>query len=248
MKKLAKDHWLILPSATKAQRARLGALTEAVRRFVDYGGKYNTHSPYLPVRAFVTAVNHELPTGQKVKHIYKGEGDGPPGENDGDEHVCLPNPHFDPRHELVQTGPGRRELALRKAALELHNRIAGRLPTADEPGWLFTCRARLMKALVAAAGTPGATMVTGSVGSGKSTVLSRLVTLSDPQFRTQYADELRGVPEELTPAPEAVRVAISARKKPCLEIVILLCHHLLGSLPLASLGEDPVARPAAGTP
>lgn len=241
VEKLAKDHWLILPSATKGQRARLGALTEAIRKFVDSGAKYNTHSPYLPVGVFVTAVNHGLPAGQKVKHIYKGEGDGRLRENDGDEHVCLPNPHFDPGHELVQTEPGRRELALRKVALELHNRIAGRLPTADEPGWLFTCRARLMRDLVAAARTPGVTMVTGSVGSGKSAALSRLVTLSDPQFRTEYADELRGVPEELTPRPEAVQVAISARKKPSLEIVTLLCHHLLGSLPRASLGEDPVA-------
>jgi WD40 repeat protein len=233
---LARDRWLILPSATKQQRARLGALTRAITRFVHQGAAYNRHSRYLPVRVFVQAVNDALPQGQRVKHIYKG--DGSP-EKDRDEHICLPNPHYNPNNELVETTAARQDLALRKASLTLHNRVAGRLPTPDAPGWLFTCRATLMEELLAAAGTPGATMVTGSVGSGKSTALARLVTLSDPQFREEYAAELAGIPEQLMPPEAAVHVAVSARKKPNLEIVSLLCHYLLGSLPQAP-GESPV--------
>jgi WD40 repeat protein len=236
---MARNRWLILPSATKEQRARLGALTRAITRFVHYGAAYNRHSPYLPVGLFVKAVNDALPQGQKVKHIYKG--DGQPGAGDRDEHICLPNPHYDPSNELVETTAARQDLALQKASLTLHNRVAGRLPTADAPGWLFTCRPTLMRVLLAAAGTPGATMVTGGVGSGKSTALARLVTLSDPRFRAEFADELAGVPEQMMPPVAAVHVAVSARKKPNLEIVSLLCHHLLGSLPQASPGEDSAA-------
>jgi len=238
VKTRVRGTWLILPSATKEQRARLGALTAAITRFVHHGAAYNRHSRYLPVGLFVKAVNDALPPGQKVKPIYKG--DGRAGAGDRDEHICLPNPHYDPSNELVETTAARQELALRKASLTLHNRIAGRLPTADAPGWLFTCRAPLMAKLRAAARTPGATMVTGSVGSGKSTVLARLVTLSDPQFHEQYGAELAGIPDQLKPPAEAVRVAVSARKKPNLEIVNLLCHHLLQSLPQIS-GENPVA-------
>ena len=236
---MARNRWLILPSATKEQYARLGALTKAITRFVHHGAAYNRHSRYLPVGLFVKAVNHALPPGQKVKHIYKG--DGQPGEGDRDEHICLPNPHYDPSNELVETTAARQDLALRKASFALHNRVAGLLPTAAAPGWLFTCRATLMEDLLAAAGTPGATMVTGSVGSGKSTALARLVTLSDPRFREEHAGELAGIPARLMPAEAAVDVAVSARKKPNLEIVSFLCHQLLGSLPQASPGEDPVA-------
>ena len=52
--------------------------------------------------------------------------------------------------------------------------------------WLFTGRADLMRRLIAAATsrTPGVLLVTGGAGSGKSAVLARLVTLSDPDFRT----------------------------------------------------------------
>ncbi len=69
---LAKDHWLILPSATREQRARSGALTDGITRFVKEGAKYNRHSPYLPVGVFVKAVNDMTPPTQNIKHIYKG--------------------------------------------------------------------------------------------------------------------------------------------------------------------------------
>ena len=41
----------------------------------------------------------------------------------------------------MKTEPAVRDLAVQQHAFDLHNRIAGGLPTDDYPGWLFTCRA-----------------------------------------------------------------------------------------------------------
>ena len=38
------------------------------------------------------------------------------------------------------------------------------------------------------------TLVTGGAGCGKSAVLARLVTLSDPDFAAAYPDEVEGHP------------------------------------------------------
>ena len=47
-------------------------------------------------------------------------------------------------------------------------------------------------------------LVTGGVGSGKSAVLARLVTLSDPGFPQEYAEQIVLVPANLKPPVDAV--------------------------------------------
>lgn len=229
---LAREHWLILPGATKRQKAELGALAKAIRRFLQKGAAYNRHDAYLRVGMFVGALNDLLPPDQKVEKIYKG--------GDQDKHVCLPNPHYQPSNELVETDAARQALALPKDTLERHNRVGGQAPTGGGPaGWLFTGRKRLMRDLIRAARRPGVTMITGSAGSGKSTALSRLVTLSDPVFREQYASELNGVPAALLPPIEAVDVAVSAREGSNLEVAAQICHALGVPVETGSW-EDPV--------
>ena len=83
-----------------------------------------------------------------------------------------------------------------------------------------------MRELISAAGKPGVTMVTGSAGSGKSTALSRLVTLSDPDFRHRYAAELAGVPGDLVPPPGIVDVALSARGKSNRQVITQIRYDL----------------------
>jgi len=169
-----------------------------------------------------------LPSGQKIKHVYKGQNQYP----DCDRHVCLPNPHYVKRDEAVTTGPSRAELALPKDMLQIHNRIGGQLPTAgDSAGWLFTGRELLMRDLIRAAGSPEVAIVTGRAGSGKSTLLSRFVTLSDPRFCRDYADELGHVPAELLPRHGGVDVAVSARERSNLEVLEQLCFAPEEDLP-----------------
>jgi WD40 repeat protein len=239
--KRPKDNWLVLPSALADQTAEPGALTRAISTFLSTAAEFNTHAQYLTVGLFVDAINEQLPPGQKVERIYKGRlpDRGKDRDQDRERHVCLPNPAYEPRDELVSTDPALQALALRKQLLSLHNRVSRGMPSADSPGWLFTGRERLMRDLISAARTPVVTMITGSAGSGKSTALSRLVTMSDRDFRVRDAAELAGVPADLVPMPGIVDVALSARSKSSRQVVTQICFDL-GILAHAGSWDDPV--------
>jgi WD40 repeat protein len=213
-----KEHWLILPSATKGQQAMVFALTDAINEFIEDAKKYNTEDPYFRVGMFVDTLNGLLGPTQRVDHIYKG------GEHD--EHRCLPNPAYRPGNQ-VDTAGSLRALALSEDALRLHHRHGGDVLGPDEvPGWLLTGRVRLMQDLIRGASAAGVTMVTGSAGCGKSAALARLVTLSDEDFRAQHADELAAVPGDLLPQVGAVHLALTAREKSSEDILALICHYL----------------------
>jgi WD40 repeat protein len=238
-----KENWLVLASALAHQKAGLGALTGAISVFLRTAAEFNTHAQYLTVGLFVDAINEQLPPGQKVERIYKGRlpEKGVDRDQDRERHVCLPNPAYKPRDELVPLAPARQDLALPIELLSLHNRVNGDMPSADTPGWLFTGRKQLMRDLISAARSPGVTMITGSAGSGKSTALSRLVTLSDPGFRDQYQHELAGVPAALLPPPGIVDVALSAQGKSNRVVITQICYDL-GVLGRTGSLDDPVQR------
>lgn len=213
--------WLVIPSASKDQEAGVGVLSGAIRDVLDElgraeGGKYD-NLPFLKVFDFVDEINRRLGEDQKVTPIYFGEW--------GQVHQCLPNPHF-ARGPDVELSPSRHDLALPRADVEAHWGPRSRgVVNADEPGWLFTGRAALMKRLIdAATGQPGSTLVTGSAGSGKSAVLARLVTLSDPTFCTEYADEVDLIDPTLRPPLRAVDAAILCTGKNTAEIMTQLCR------------------------
>jgi WD40 repeat protein len=219
----AKDHWLILPSATKEQRAQAGALADAISGFVRDGAKYNRDSPYLPVGVFTDALKDRLGPDQYVQEIYKG--------GYFDEHACLPNPHYEPTGKQVKTESARRALALPEASLAVHNRSSAPQAGSDAPGWLFTGRAALMRELIRAAAEPGVTLITGSAGCGKTAALSRLVTLSDPVFHERHGSEVAGISPALLPPPEAIDAAVSAREKSPAEVLVQLCRQLKAPVP-----------------
>jgi WD40 repeat protein len=86
--------------------------------------------------------------------------------------------------------------------------------------WLFTGRTRALRELVAwleqSGPTPGC-IVTGGPGSGKSAVISRLVTLADPSLRREAPTE--SAPEGTVPPAGAIDVAVHANGK-TLEVVV----------------------------
>ncbi len=240
----AKDHWLVLPSALEDQEAEVGALTKAIGMYLEKAAEFNRRSPYLTVGLFVFALNQMLDAiapGQRIEGLYKGKrlGKGREHGDAHDPHVCLPNPAYQPEDGLVETTPALQSLALRAELLTVHNRIAGRLPSAVSPGWLFTGRETLTRDLVRAAGEPGITMITGSAGCGKSTALSRLVTLSDPTFRGRQRRELKGVPADLLPSRGAVDVALSARRRSIRQVLTQICYDL-GALGEITSLDDPL--------
>ena len=203
--------WLILPSASKEQTAIVGALTEAIGQAVEKlrgggGRKWGTGDRHFSPAAFLDTVKEFLVPGQMIDQMFRGRLTDP--------HFCLPNPHFTPP-SVVQTGPARHELALPKDDLGTHwgprsRGVEGR----GTPGWLFTGRAGLMKELIRTlGGEPGTTLITGAAGCGKSAVLARLVTLSDPDFLAAYHAQVADIPANLRPEPLAVDVAVLASRR-----------------------------------
>ena len=85
------------------------------------------------------------------------------------------------------------------------------------PGWFFTGRDRILRELVAwlrAAPQPSGNVrvITGGPGSGKSAVLARLVTMSDPRYRAGMPAPL-AADDPVADLPDgAIDVAVHARK------------------------------------
>jgi hypothetical protein len=235
------DTWLVLPSATKNQEAVQGALTIAVTRFLAMlrtpeGEKYGgPREAYLSVPDFLTGVRDHLDGRQTVRPLDGSQLTGP--------HVCLPNPHYR-SPDTVDVADARHELALPRADLDTHwgPRARG-VATGEEPGWLFTGRAALLRELITAAtGDPGATVITGGPGCGKSAALARLVTLSDAQFRDEHRDEVAAVPADLCPPPGAVDVAVVATGKLHTQILAQICAALRVPAPASAHPEPTVTE------
>lgn len=212
--------WLILPSATRDERAVTGALTAAIIKFLDglntpEGRRYGNHE-YLNVNDFLEDVQHYLGEHQTLLPLYGGQLTGP--------HPCLPNPHYRP-DDTVPVDDARHDLALPRQDLAIHWSPRARgVASDDQPGWLFTGRATLMRELITAAATPGTTVVTGGAGCGKSAALARLVTLSDPQFLHRYADDVATIPDDLRPAAGAVDAAVLATGKLHTQVLAEICR------------------------
>jgi WD40 repeat protein len=98
-------------------------------------------------------------------------------------------------------------------------------------GWYFTGRERALRELVAwlnQVETNGAArVVTGSAGSGKSALLARLVTLSDPRWRQQVLGPGRlELPEGTLPPEGIVQAAVLLRRKLLANVVAELADQL----------------------
>jgi hypothetical protein len=251
--------WLILPSATKRDEATALALTTAIGQAVEKlrsgeGEKYGTNRGYFRVSDFIDTVRGFLgdqAPGQELDPIYRGDFNA--------EHVCLPNPHYR-IPDTVPTHPARHELALPRQDLERHwgpralgagdSQDASEANDAAAPRWLFTGRAALMRELIATArgdhdADSPVTLVTGGAGCGKSAVLARLVTLSDPDFTAAYPGEVAAIPADLKPEVKTtlggpgggVDVAIVATGKYAHEVIGQLSDALGAARPEASRGN-----------
>jgi WD40 repeat protein len=139
----------------------------------------------------------------------------------GDPPELIPNPLFE---------------AGRPAGLDLeaHWLPKARGDETNADAWYFTGRDRAVRELVAWLAAPPdgkARVVTGPPGTGKSAVLARLVTLSDPvqRARMSAAGALDGVAPDVVPAAGSIAVAVHARGKTLPGLVTAIA---------ASLGEQ----------
>ena len=208
--KLTRDlpnGWFVMLTATVGVDAKLAAFSGAVSSFVD-GLRHSVDAaaraePYLePYQLYQSVVNH-------LRHQHRQE---PlvlklPTQPS----VCVPNPGYEPGGlEKAVVDPARRDLAVLQQDMAAH--WAARSPVVAGTGPVFTGRTPVVQALIdAATGAPGTLVVSGRAGSGKSSVLARLVTCSDPGFRADHADVLAVA----TPVPPegAVDIAVLATGK-----------------------------------
>ncbi len=149
--------------------------------------------------------------------------------------LCLPNPHYQPKEQVVQAS--RQPVSLSASTLEQYwlARASGRTDDND-PGWYFSGRHTLMQALVKFVHDgAGVLVVTGAAGSGKSALLARLVTLSDPLFISRFADMVETVPAPMRPRQGAVDAAVLARGKSSLALI----EDLLAALGAEGVGGEP---------
>jgi hypothetical protein len=233
--------WLIVPSASRHGEAITGALTGAMIKAVEKlsggeGQKHGINRRYFWVSEFIDTVREFLP-GQDVQPLYRGTWNA--------EHLCLPNPHFaEPR--TVTTEPRRHELALPQADLDTH--WSPRATGSDHAKWLFTGRADLMRELInivardhCESSNPRVTLVTGGAGCGKSAVLARLVTLSDPDFFATHRDQVEEIPPELRPQEADVDVAVLATGKYPHEVLGQISDAIGASRPEHARGNADLA-------
>lgn len=152
---------------------------------------------------------------------------------------CLPNPGYTDSALLEDA---RSQVGWNRADLDEYwiSRATGQL-SGSGPGWYFTGRAALVTRMIEfLGGDDSVLIVTGPAGSGKSALLARLVTLSDPRFRADdaYRPLLDAIPEHLQVPEGAVDAAVLARNTDPHELSAALYEGLTGH-PIPA-GHDPI--------
>jgi len=126
----------------------------------------------------------------------------------------IPNPRY--RANSPAENVEERQWRLSHSDAAEHFGLAARGIEVGESGWFFSGRKRLLSELVDWLNNAkkGVRIVTGPPGSGKSAVVGRLATLSDPEYREQ-AIGAGAVNESADPVPPigAIDVAVHAKGK-----------------------------------
>src|SRR5262249_33647399 len=132
-----------------------------------------------------------------------------------------------PQQASSVVGQRRSRLAGQRALKEHWDPRGRGVERAARPGWFFTGRRQALSQLVAwltAVPNPAdnVRVITGGPGSGKSAVLARLVTMSDPWYRVGMPGPLAAGDPVANLPPGAIDVAVHARTAPAEEVVTAL--------------------------
>ncbi|MGX1887831.1 caspase family protein [Streptomyces sp. NPDC055287] len=210
--------WYVAATRAKeeaVQHAFASALAQAVAD-PRHGRVYQR---YLDPNALVGAVNEQLHRAGRRQQAR-----GAMGDSSGISPL-LPNPRY-----RAAIPPGV-DIETQRGMLDRIDLVSHWGPRArgveveGEAGWYFTGRSRVLRELVAwlTAGHDDARMrvITGGPGSGKSAVLARLLTLSDPLCRARVPQEQ--LPDDGTVPPVgSVDIAVVARDKTLTDIIAAL--------------------------
>ncbi|MCX5364184.1 tetratricopeptide repeat protein [Streptomyces sp. NBC_00124] len=123
----------------------------------------------------------------------------------------------------------------------------------EEKGWFFTGRRRVLGEIVGwlAAGEPGLFLVTGSAGSGKSAVLGRVATLSDPRHRADIVEHAALCEGDPDPGEGSVDVPLHLRGlnvQQLAEAIARRLHLDAPRTPAALIADVEMEWPPSGQP
>ncbi|GAB88155.1 outer membrane protein assembly factor BamB family protein [Gordonia rhizosphera] len=143
---------------------------------------------------------------------------------------CLPNPGYQRQIALVESPL--EQVAVTASELDDYwvSRASGRVGP-DDDAWHFAGRKDLNTSVMSFLRSDDQVLViTGVAGSGKSAVLARAVTLSDPDFVTAHPDIVDGVDPATRPPTGTINAAILARGKSSTHILTDVVVALGGSV------------------
>jgi WD40 repeat protein len=147
--------------------------------------------------------------------LLPGDVSRPEYKADGIGQDFIINPRYRPG--LVAEVVEERAWRLARSGGAEHFHLAARGIEVGESGWYFAGRQTLLCALVAwlESAQRGVRIVTGPPGSGKSAVMGRLATLSDPEFRKAAitAGAVPVINDGTVPSEGIIDVAIHAKGK-----------------------------------
>lgn len=228
----------VIASADFDEKPRIGDFARLLQLVYErLCGPAEITAPHLTYSEFLTEISAVRRQNRDIQ--------GPtivwlPDPSSPDQSLCLPNPGYRATTDIV--AEPRRQLAATRSEIEHYwaPRAAGRVSMSDS-GWYFSGRRDLNKAVASflRSGT-GLFVVTGAVGSGKSAVLARAVTLSDATFLDNNATVIDDLYPEETPPRGSIDAAVIARGKGpdqvCTELVEIL-GGTIGSEKLAPLDQ-----------
>jgi|GEM_PF-5259502 len=172
-----RGRFFILAAALPREEAMAGALAHAlIQAFHDesLGGNYQPHLFFEQLEAYIN--RKVLP-----HRVFSATLGSSPDESD-----FFPNPRFKPGLPAgVSVAEARRNVD--EDELQTFWGPVSRGVELDvQPGWYFTGRRRVLGELSAWLSNTEDTrsrLITGRPGSGKSAILAKIVTLSDPEYR-----------------------------------------------------------------
>jgi WD40 repeat protein len=202
---LTDGMFYVLAAAFPNEEAMSGALANALITSLQDDALGGTQQPYIYFDQLVPAINRRL---RESRIVYA------PVTSPDEEPQFFPNPRHVKGLPVSPTVAEIRSAVERGELQAFWGPVSRGVELEQQTGWYFTGREKILDDLSQWLNDPhdaATRIVTGKAGSGKSTILSRIVTTSDPEYRSSMPLAERQRSRDF--APGTLDLAIHARGK-----------------------------------